>query len=74
MTMTALGHPDHELDYAYRGNTLEGAEKVWLGRGALVVASPHVKGLLRVGVFAPSSLDDYRNQLQFVDIEDVDQG
>ena len=50
--MTALGKPDHELDDAYRGNTLEGAEKLWLSRGTVVVASPHSHHLVDSGLRA----------------------
>jgi hypothetical protein len=69
-----LGPPDQKLDYAWRGQTLEQAELVWLARGALVVASAGLKGVLRVGVFAPTTLDNYKTNLRFVDIEDTDEG
>ena len=69
-----LGTPEHKLDYQWRGDVLQQAELVWLTRGAVVVASPNVKGVLRVGIFAPTTLDDYKTNLQFVDIEDDDEG
>src|SRR5258708_5708290 len=70
----ALGAPQHRLDYKWRNDVLQGAEMVWPSRGAVVVASPDVKGLIRVAVFAPTTLDDYKANLRFVDIETVDEG
>jgi hypothetical protein len=72
--VAAFGQPEARLDYRYKASVLKQAEMLWLRRGALVVADPGVKGLVRVGVFAPASLEQYKAQLQFVDIEDSDEG
>jgi hypothetical protein len=72
--VSALGAPEVRLDYRWHASVLKQAEMLWLGRGTVVVADPGVKGLVRVGVFAPASLEDYKAQLQFVDIEDSDEG
>ena len=69
-----LGPHEHTLDYQWRGDPLKDAERVWLGRGVVVVSSPAVKGVLRVGVFAPTTLEDYKANLQFIDREDIDEG
>lgn len=66
---TALGEPDARLDYPWKGSPLAQAEHVWAARGAVVVASPSVTGVLRVGVFAPTTLADYEAQLRYLDIE-----
>jgi hypothetical protein len=70
----ALGAPEHRLDYKWRGDVLQGAELVWPSHGAVVVTSPEVKGIIRIAVFAPTTLDDYQANLRFVDIETTDDG
>ncbi|HEX4456047.1 MAG TPA: hypothetical protein VH143_34540 [Kofleriaceae bacterium] len=70
----SLGPPEHRLDYQWRNDTLPGAEMVWPSRGAVVVASPDVKGLIRVAVFAPTTIDDYKANLRFVDLQTDDNG
>ncbi|HEY1816547.1 MAG TPA: hypothetical protein VGG74_29575 [Kofleriaceae bacterium] len=70
----ALCTPEHRLDYQWRNDVLTGAEMVWPSRGAVVVASPDVKGIIRVAAFAPTTLDDYKASLRFVDIQTDDDG
>ena len=70
----ALGAPEQRLDYRWRNDVLTEAEMVWPSRGAVVVASPDVKGIIRVAAFAPTTLDDYKASLRFVDIQTDDDG
>jgi hypothetical protein len=62
-----LGQPDHRLDYAWSGTVLERGELLWLSRGVVIVASPGVTGIVRAGIFTPTSLDDYERELQLVE-------
>jgi hypothetical protein len=61
-----LGEPEAKLDYAWLGATLAGSELVWPQRGAMVVANGD-KAVIRVAVFAPTTLADYRAQLRVVE-------
>lgn len=70
--LRVFGEPEARLDYAWRGATLERGEHVWPARGVVVVASPDVTGVVRVGVFAPTTLADYRAKLRYIDIETDD--
>ena len=70
----ALGPPDHRLDYAWHASTLEKGEMLWLARGVVAVENPGVQGLLRVGIFAPTSLEAYQQNVQFADLETIDEG
>lgn len=67
--LAALGEPEARLDYAWAGTMLAHAELVWPGRGVLVIASSGVRGVVRVGVFAPTSLAEYESKLRYKDIE-----
>jgi len=72
--ISALGPPEQKLDYEWRGSPLERAELLWPSRGAVMVSSDQVKGVIRIGVFAPTSLDDYKARLRYVDREEIDEG
>jgi hypothetical protein len=72
--LTALGEPDARLDYVWGTSTLEQGELVWTARGAVIVAGPDVKAVVRVGVFAPTSLADYNANLRYSGAETIDEG
>lgn len=61
----ALGVPEAMLDYPYMGAVLERAEQVWPTKGVVVVVGS--QRLLRFGVFAPTTLDDYQARLRRVE-------
>ena len=61
----ALGEPAARLDYQFAGATLPRAEQVWLQKGAVVVVGAK---LIRVGVFAPTTLADYEASLRRVEV------
>lgn len=72
--VAALGAPESRLDYEWRHVSHPQAEQVWPSRGALVVAMEGVKGVHRVGVFAPTTLADYEANMRYIDIETDDEG
>ena len=72
--LVTLGEPEARLDYMWRGSSHDKAERVWPARGAVVVTMSGVKGVHRVGVFAPTTLADYVANLRYVDIETDDEG
>ena len=67
--VAALGEPEARLDYPRSGIVLEKAEVVWPAKGVVFVAGTGVKGLIRIGVFAPPTLVDYQARLRYKDIE-----
>lgn len=68
--LAALGEPEARFDYAWgTGGTLQKAELVWPAKGVVLVSSGHVTGLVRLGVFAPTTLADYQARLRYEDIE-----
>ncbi|HUS29160.1 MAG TPA: hypothetical protein VMZ53_11635 [Kofleriaceae bacterium] len=69
----ALGEPDVAIDYVFGDPdvVLRKGELLWLSRGVTLVVS---KGLIRVGIFPPTTLEQYAAKLKFIDIEDVDEG
>ena len=69
-----LGEPEARLDYMWRGSSHPKSELVWASRGVFVVAMPGVKGVHRVGVFAPTTLADYEANLRYNDVETDDEG
>jgi hypothetical protein len=70
--LAALGEPDARLDYPWHGSPLPGAELVWTKRGAVLVSSSQVTGVVRVGAFAPVSLARYQSDLRYLDVETDD--
>jgi len=70
----AFGPPDHRLDYPWHATTIEKGELLWLARGVVVIQKPEVAGLLRAGIFAPTTLEAYQQNVQFADVETVDNG
>jgi hypothetical protein len=57
--LQALGRPEARLDFPWEHVTLKDAELVWPARGVVLVSSPHVRGVIRVGIFPPTSLVMY---------------
>lgn len=72
--LAVLGEPETRLDYAWRGAPHPRSELVWPRRGVVVVAMPGVRGVHRVGVFAPTSLAEYETQLRYIDATSDDEG
>jgi hypothetical protein len=62
----ALGEPDRRLDYAWRIHTLRDAEWVYASRGLAVVVKPDPGLILRLALFAPTSVDMYAHELRFI--------
>jgi hypothetical protein len=60
----ALGAPEAQLDYPYAGAVLPQAEHVWPHKGAVVVVGAQ---LIRIGVFAPTTLADYQATLRRIE-------
>jgi hypothetical protein len=71
----ALGEPDKKLDYPWNNVTVPAGEHVWLRSGATIVANAeYIKGVLRVGVFAPGiSLEQYEKSVRYTEVEDTEQ-
>ena len=63
--IAALGEPEARLDYVWGNVTLKNAELVWPGKGVVLVAGSGVKGIVRLGVFAPSTLAVYEARLRY---------
>jgi hypothetical protein len=62
----ALGEPDGRLDYAWRIHTLREAEWVYASRGLAVVVKPDPGLILRLALFAPTTMGTYAHQLRFI--------
>jgi hypothetical protein len=59
LNLHALGAPEGRFDYPWEHVTLKDAELVWPTRGVVLVSSPHVRGVVRIGIFPPTSLATY---------------
>jgi hypothetical protein len=61
-----LGEPDARLDFTWRDVVMPNAEAIYLSRGiAVATDGPRV---VRVAIFQPTTLDEYRRSLRFFDI------
>jgi hypothetical protein len=63
--LAALGEPEARLDYVWGDVPLKSAELVWPAKGVVLVASSGGKHLVRLGVFAPTTLADYQARLRY---------
>lgn len=73
--IAALGEPEARLDYVWGDSTLKGGELVWPAKGVVLVASG-TNHLVRLAVFAPTTLADYETRLRYNGqylTEDVDE-
>jgi hypothetical protein len=59
-----LGEPDALLDAVLGTVLVHDAERVFAGRGVALHVFPDTGALIRVLVFAPTTVEDYRTRLQ----------
>lgn len=57
---SAWGEPDARLDFDWGHTPIQGGEWVWARRGVTVFINPANDALLRVALYRPVALDDYR--------------
>jgi hypothetical protein len=62
----SLGEPDGRLDYAWRIHSLRDAEWIYASRGLAVVVKPDPGLILRLTLFAPTTVDTYAHNLRFI--------
>jgi hypothetical protein len=62
----ALGEPAAKLDFAWHIHSLPGAEWVYAERGLAVVVKPDPGLILRVALFAPTTVEHYQRELRVV--------
>lgn len=62
----SLGEPDGRLDYAWRIHTLRDAEWIYASRGLAVVVKPDPGLILRLALFAPTTVERYAHDLRFI--------
>lgn len=62
----SLGEPDGRLDYAWRIHTLRDAEWIYASRGLAIVVKPDPGLILRLALFAPTTVDHYAHDLRFI--------
>jgi hypothetical protein len=66
--LAVLGEPEAKLDYTHRDIVRKDSDLVWPSRGIAIAASPEIKGVIRVAIFAPTTLDEYKRSLRFFDV------
>lgn len=66
--LAVLGTPEATLDYTHRDIVRPDSELVWPSRGIAIAASPEIKQIIRVAIFAPTTLDGYKRTLRYADV------
>lgn len=66
--LAVLGEPEAKLDYTHRDIVRPQSDLVWPSRGISIAASSEIKGVIRVAIFAPTTLDEYKRSLRYFDI------
>lgn len=66
--LTVLGEPEAKLDYTYRDTVRPDSDLVWPSRGIAIAASDEIKGVIRVAIFAPTTLAEYKRSLRYFDV------
>ena len=66
--LAALGPPEAKLDFTWQDTVRPNSDLLWLAKGISLASSPDFKGVLRVAVFAPTTLDEYKRSLRYFDV------
>ncbi len=66
--VAVLGEPEAKLDYTHRDIVRPQSDLVWPSRGISIAASSEIKGVIRVAIFAPTTIDEYKRSLRYFDI------
>lgn len=66
--LAVLGEPEAKLDYTHRDIVRPQSDLVWPSRGIAIAASSEIKSVIRVAIFAPTTLDEYKRSLRYFDI------
>lgn len=66
--LAVLGEPEAKLDYTHRDIVRAQGDLVWPSRGIAIAASSEIKNVIRVAIFAPTTLDEYKRSLRYFDV------
>lgn len=66
--LAVLGEPEIRLAYTHRDIVRPNSDLVWPARGIAIAASDEIRGVIRVAIFAPTTIDEYKRSLRYFDV------